>query len=512
MKTLFTNIQGISLDETQPQFSAMVVDGDTIEAMGSGDALGACYTEGSVQIMDLGGRTVLPGFIDTHQHLEWTGQVLGSADLTGCTCFTEAFDGIAAHRKDLGKGEWMLAYRLNDQLVQEKRMPNTAELDAVCPDAPLAVVHTSLHFLSLNTMAIDALGVTGKMDGVDTENGRMTGLVRDPASLAFVMPQIDRMISKEAIVKGYELAARNALKNGITSLHCLEGKDGEPEFSAFFHQHHQNLPLHTVHWNQNRDVQSSLDLGLTRIGGCIFADGAIDCYTAALFEPYSNQPDNYGSLTFTQAQMDEFILEAHTKGLQIAVHCEAEAAIEQVLHAMEKALAKYPRTDHRHRIEHLEVPTTTQIERMAKAGIIASMQPAFFPYLMQDQTFYEQMLGPSRHKRLHPYRTILDAGVVICGGSDSPVTPYTPLAGIQAAVCHPYAPERITLTEAIQMFTTAAAYSVFEENERGSLKSGMKAEFIVLDRNPYQVAPQDISKINIEKVFAKGKLHNTESL
>ena len=313
MKTLFTNIHGISLEKTQPQFSAMVVDGDTIEAMGSSDALGAWYTKGAVQVVDLGGKTALPGFIDTHQHLEWTGQVLGSADLTGCTCFAEAFDGIAAHRKNLEKGEWVLAYRLNDQLVQEKRMPNTAELDAVCPDAPLAVVHTSLHFLSLNTMAIKALGVTGEMDGVDTENGRMTGLVRDPASLAVVMPQIDCMISKEAIVKGYTLAARNALKSGITSLHCLEGKDGEPEFSAFFHRHHQDLPLHTVHWNQNRDVQSSLDLGLTRIGGCIFADGAIDCYTAALFEPYSNQPYNYGTLTFTQAQMDEFICEAHAK-------------------------------------------------------------------------------------------------------------------------------------------------------------------------------------------------------
>ncbi|NDY73539.1 amidohydrolase [Desulfobacter hydrogenophilus] len=512
MKTLFTNIQGISLDEEKPYFSAMVVDGDTIETMGSSDELGAGYAEGSVRVMDLGGKTVLPGFIDTHQHLEWTGKVLGSADLTDCTNFADLFDNIRAQWDKVGKGEWVLAYRVNDQLLQEKRMPRAAELDVVCPDAPVAVIHTSLHFLTLNTMAIKALGVTGQMEGVDTENGRMTGVVRDPASLTIVMPQIDRMIPKASVVNGYDMAARMALKNGITSLHCLEGKDGDPECSAFFHKHHQNLPLHTVHWNQNRDVQSSLDLGLPRIGGCIFADGAIDCYTAALFEPYSNQPDNYGTLTFTQAQMDEFILEAHANGLQIAVHCEAEAAIEQVLHAMEKALAKFPRTDHRHRIEHLEVPTYTQIERMAKAGIIAAMQPAFFPYLMQDQNFFEQMLGPSRHKRLHPYRTILDAGVVICGGSDSPVTPYNPLAGIQAAVCHPFAPERVTLTEALKMFTTAAAYSVFEEHDRGRLKPGMKAEFIVLDRNPYQVAPQDICKINIKQVFAKGKFYNTANL
>jgi len=512
MKTLFTNIEGISLDEATPGFSAMVVDKDTIEAVGSSDALGAVYAEGSVRVMDLGGKTVMPGFIDTHQHLEWTGQVLGSADLTGCTDFAGVFDKIRAQRKRVGKGEWVLAYRFNDQLMAENRMPTAGELDKVCPDAPMAVVHACLHFLSLNTMAVQALDVKAEMDGVDTKGGCVTGVVRDPASLTVVMPQIDRMIPKDAVVKGYELAARTAMKHGITSLHCLEGKDGKPEFSAFFHQHHKNLPLHTVHWNQNRDVQSSLDLGLSRIGGCIFADGAIDCYTAAFFEPYSNQPDNYGSLTFTQAQMDEFILAAHAKGLQIAVHCEAEAAIEQVLHAMEKALARYPRTDHRHRIEHLEVPTYTQIERMAKAGIIAAMQPAFFPYLMQDQDFFEQMLGPSRHRRLHPYRTILDAGIVICGGSDSPVTPYHPLAGIQAAVCHPFAPERVTLTEAIRMFTTDAAYSVFEEHERGRLKPGMKAEFIVLDRNPYQVAQQDICNINIEQIFAKGKLHNTDDL
>ena len=210
--------------------------------------------------------------------------------------------------------------------------------------------------------------------------------------------------------------------------------------------------------------------------------------------------------------MDTFVIEAHRQGLQVAVHCEADRSIEQVLHSMEKALALYPRENHRHRIEHFEVPTYGQIERMAKAGIIASMQPAFFPYLMKDQNLFKAMLGPSRHRRLHPYRTILDAGVMICGGSDSPVTPYNPLVGVQAAVCHPYEAERVSLTEALQMFTTSAAYSVFEEDERGCLKKGMKAEFIVLDQSPYNVAPEEISSISIEHVFAKGNLYTTAEL
>jgi len=514
MKTIFTNVQGISLDQNAPRFTTMVVDGDTIEALGA-SGLQTEYQASAARVIDLGGKTVLPGFIDTHQHLEWTGQVLCSADLSPCRNLSELFDAIRQQQTTVGRGEWVLGYRLQDQSLQEKRMPTAAELDAVCADAPVAAIHTTMHFLSLNSMAMEILGLKAGLDGVDTENGRVTGVVRDPASVVIAMPQIDRLIPKETLVRGYELASRQALKNGITCLHCLEGKDGEPEVARFFNQHYRNLPLHTVQWNQNRDVQSSLDLGLKRIGGCIFADGAIDCYTAALFEPYCDQPDNYGTLTYTQEEMDSFITEAHRQGLQIAVHCEADRSIEQVLRAMEKALALYPRADHRHRIEHLEVPTYTQIERMAKAGIIASMQPAFFPYLMQGQhgqNWVAAMLGPSRLKRLHPYRTILDAGVIICGGSDSPVTPYDPLAGIQAAVCHPYGPERVSLTEALHMYTTSAAYSVFEEHERGCLKKGMKAEFIVLDRNPFEIPVAEIADINIERVFARGKLYTTKDL
>lgn len=511
MKRIFTNTQGISLNEKQPFFDTIVVDGERIEAIGTGELL-TQYTHASFQVNDLGGKTILPGFIDTHQHLEMTGTVLFNANLSSCTNFADIFSLIREQRNKVPAGEWVLAYCLYDQNLEENRMPTAIDLDSVCADSPVALIHTTLHFLSLNSMGLRVLGIKAGMDGVDVELGEVTGVVRDPASFQTALPQIDKRTSRKAIINGFNLAARAALKRGITSLHCLEGKDGEESSSLLFNEYQCNLPIHTVHWNQSRNVTSSTSLGLKRIGGCIFADGAIDCYTAALFEPYCDQPNNYGALTYTQQEMDDFVIEAHRQCLQVAVHCEADRSIEQVLHSMEKALAMYPRKNHRHRIEHFEVPTYGQIERMAKAGIIASMQPAFFPYLMKDQSVFETMLGPSRHKRLHPYRTILDAGITICGGSDSPVTPYDPLSGIQAAVCHPYKPEQVSLTEALQMFTTSAAYSVFEEKERGCLKKGMKAEFIVLDRNPYNVAPEKISKITIEQVFVKGNLYITEEL
>ncbi len=250
-------------------------------------------------------------------------------------------------------------------------------------------------------------------------------------------------------------------------------------------------------------------LGLPRIGGCICSDGAFEAHTAALFEPYADEPDNYGALTYPQEQMDAFILEAHREGLQIAVHCESERSIEQVLWAMEKALRAFPREDHRHRIEHLELPTFNQIERMANAGIMASMQPAFIPAFVgqKDMAMYAALLGKSRLARVHPYRTILDAGIPISGGSDSPVTPYDPLAGIQAAVNHPNSEQRVSVREGIEMFTATAAWSAFEEGEKGTLAPGKLADLVVLEKDPFQVPTDRIKDIGIHSVCVAGTWH-----
>ena len=205
--------------------------------------------------------------------------------------------------------------------------------------------------------------------------------------------------------------------------------------------------------------------------------------------------------------MDRFVLAAHREGLQIAVHCESERAIEQVLAAMEKALRAHPRSDHRHRIEHLELPTSNQIARMAAAGIMASMQPAFIPAFIGGEGMqgYAPLLGTTRLRRLHPYRTLRDHGIPVCGGSDSPVTPYDPLAGVQAAVLHPNREERISLHAALEMFTVTAALSAFEEEQKGSLAPGKLADLVVLERDPFAVPTDQIAAIPITRVFVGGR-------
>jgi predicted amidohydrolase YtcJ len=206
--------------------------------------------------------------------------------------------------------------------------------------------------------------------------------------------------------------------------------------------------------------------------------------------------------------MSDFVLRAHQNGLQVAVHCEGDRAIEQVLHAYEQALRYLPRKDHRHRIEHFEIPTENQLERVAKAGIVVDMQPAFLPvfFFRGGVERYETFLGRARLKRIHPYRTMLSYGILMAGGSDSPVTKIDPLLGIEAAARHLHSEERLSVLEAVKLFTINGAKFAFEDDQKGSIEVGKRADLVILSEDPCSVAPERIGKIPIEMTLVDGKI------
>jgi predicted amidohydrolase YtcJ len=387
-------------------------------------------------------------------------------------------------------------------------MPTRTELDRVSPDNPVFLLHATCHMCAFNSRALEIIDLPLNLAGVDMESGRPTGVVRDPGILTYVHPTMSNFIAEDEKVEFLQQASRMALDKGITTLHALDGGDLGPGDSRVIWNNRDKFDVRVVCYNQSMDLGEVKALGLPRVGGCICADGAFEAHTAALFEPYTDEPDNYGDLTYSQETMDKFILEANRAGLQIAVHCESERSIEQVLWALEKALRDFPRTDHRHRLEHLELPTFNQLERMAKAGIMTGMQPAFIPAFIgsEKMEIYETLLGSGRLNRVHPYRTILDHGIPVCGGSDSPVTPYDPLTGVQAAVSHPNADERVSLYEALEMFTKTAAWSAFEDKEKGTIEPGKLADLAVLESDPFTVDTAKISDIKIEAVYLGGKL------
>jgi predicted amidohydrolase YtcJ len=463
-------------------------------------------------VLNLMGKTVLPGFIDAHEHMMLSGLLAAAVHLDDVKCIDQILEKISDATCKTEKGNWIRGSYLNEQHLAQKRMPTRVDLDRVCPDHPVFLLHSTIHMCSFNSMGLEIINPPLNLEGVDMESGKPTGVIRDPAILSCVHPKMSMLISEKEKIGFLKQSSLMAIGKGITTLHALDGGDLGPGDIKVICLNNDQLPVRVVCYNQSMDLSEVRELGLPRVGGCICADGAFEAHTAALFEPYADEPNNYGELTYSQETMDEFILQTNRAGFQVSVHCEADRSIEQVLWAIEKALQDFPRVDHRHRIEHLELPTFNQIRRMAKAGIIASMQPAFLPAFIgkENMESYEALLGKARLRRVHPYRTILDHGIPICGGSDSPVTPYDPLAGIQAAIHHPNANERVTLHKALEMFTKTAAWSAFEENEKGTIEPGKLADLVVLNDDPYQVDPFEIANIRIEGTFVGGQKYESK--
>ena len=508
---VLTNANIITMDSAGTRAGALAMDRGRLVRVGAEHDFTDLLTEGW-PVLDLEGKTVLPGFIDSHQHMMLTGLGLTGVALEEAVSIADVVEKMAARIRETEPGEWVRGANLNEQSLAEKRMPTRDDLDRISPDHPVYLLHATCHMCTLNTRALELLNIPLSLEGYDLEGGRPTGVVRDPGILTFVHPAMGRLIREEQKLGALLAASSLALGRGVTTLHALDGGDLGPGDTRFITASLGQLPVHVVCYNQSMDLGEVRALGLPRIGGCICSDGAFEAHTAALFEPYVDEPDNYGALTYSQEVMDDFIMAAHREGLQIAVHCESDRSIEQVLSAMEKALRAHPRTDHRHRIEHLELPTLNQLHRLVQAGIMASMQPAFIPAFigMNNMEYYEKLLGRPRLSRVHPYRTILDLGIPISGGSDSPVTPYDPLVGVQAAVNHPNQEERVTRPEALAMFTSTAAYSAFEEQDKGSLEPGKLADLVVLDGDPLSCGPDEIAGLAVAMTFVAGVRHLPE--
>jgi hypothetical protein len=251
-------------------------------------------------------------------------------------------------------------------------------------------------------------------------------------------------------------------------------------------------------------VERVRSLGLPRVGGCILLDGDVGPRTAALSEPYVDDPDCYGTLYFAQDEVDAFVLEAHRAGLQIAMHAVGDAAVEQALNAYEAALEAEPREDHRHRIEHCEVIREEQIERARRLGVALAIQPPFNHFW--DHTTYYASIGEERASRVDPVATLMRPGLLVAGGSDSTVTPLGPLIGVHAAVNHSLPRERVSVQEALKLYTINAARIAFQEEDRGSLEVGKLGDLVVLGADPFEIEPERLLEIPVEMTVIGGEV------
>lgn len=491
----------------------------------SDDATIAQYVGPDTQVVDLNGRTVLPGFNEAHCH----PLIYGQSKLLWRNLRPEVVDDlddvlgiIGEEAERLPVGHWIRGRGFDPASLPPNFAVTRYDLDRVAPHHPVCITRLGGHVIVGNSRALEKAGITqdtpdppgGKIDRATS--GEPTGVLREAAQalLYDVIPPP----SLEEAERCLQAAAEDYLAAGITSIQ--NAGTVALDLEAFLHLHRRgDLPLRVYLMIKEELLDSLLAAGLhtgfgdkfLRIGPLkIFLDGGIGAHTAAMSEPYVDDADNRGILWKEQDELDRLVERAHRAGFQIATHAIGDRAISSVLTAYQRALSAQPRPNHRHRIEHCELCTPDLIERVARLGILAVPQPIF---LAEMGRTYIDNLGPKRAHQLFPLRDLLDAGVTLAGSSDSPVSSFLPLEGVQAAVMR-RDPEgdvigpgqQISVTEALQMYTSGGAYVSFEERQKGSLVPGKLADLVVLDRDPFQTPFDELATIQVEMTVVGGEI------
>jgi len=497
------NANVVTMNPQQPRAEALAVLDGRLVAVGSWDDVAP--HAGGMTVLDLTGKTVLPGLIDTHAHFLWTALSLAALDVSGAEDHPSLQAIIRQAAADTPPGEMIFGLGFTEYALNtEKFSPIIKALDAAAPDNPVYLTGVTGHASAVNTRALELLALPDGTPGMMCDvNGQPNGLLANKANNLAGDRFGESFGADEKAAEMIPLAIEKAHSVGITTLHALEGglasKDhAVEEFLAAA----PTLPLRFVLYYQTMDVDKVVELGLPRIGGCILLDGDVGPHTAALSEPYADDPECHGTLYYTQEEVDAFVLRAHKVRLQVAMHAVGDAALEQALNAYEAALSAHPRDDHRHRIEHCEVIREDQIQRAQRLGVALAIQPPFNHYW--PHTEYYPTLGQERAWKADPVRTLMRLGLLLAGGSDSTVTPLGPLIGIHAAVNHSNPAERVSVQQGLVLYTINAARIAFQETDRGSLEVGKLGDLVVLAEDPFEVDPSHINDIPVEMTVIGG--------
>jgi predicted amidohydrolase YtcJ len=474
------------------------------------------------QVVDLGGHFVMPGFNDAHTHLAAAGFEKLNVNLVGAKSLEEMQQRISARAKTAGAGEWVLGEGWDHTLWASQKLPARQDIDAVAAGHPAIFSRVDGHIAIANSAALQAAGITaqtpdpqgGKIDRDD--KGQATGILRETAQ-GLVRAKIPKPTAEQRR-RGMELALDDAAQWGITSAQDLS----EWEDYLVLEQMEQEgkLTLRVAEWlafdqpvdelKRERDHHSDSLLRTTMLKG--FMDGSLGSRTAAMLAPYDDDSKNAGLPRYDQDTLNRKSAERAQAGFQLGFHAIGDRGTRMALDAFAYAEQHRPAgtKNFRYRIEHAQVVAPEDFQRFKDLDVIASMQPN---HLLTDMNWAEAHLGPARARHSYAWKEFLDLGVHLCFGTDYPVEPITPFRGLYAAVTRKneagtkeYFPEqKITIQQAIAAYTTDAAYAEFEEKQKGTLATGMFADFVVLDRDITKVAPAEILKTRVLRTVVGGK-------
>lgn len=512
---VLTNGNILTMNPSKPHAQAVAVKDDKIVKVGTNKEI-KTYIGKNTKTINLKKKTVVPGFIDTHAHVTGYGKSLKQINLREVNSIKEIQKKLKKRIQKTHTGQWVLGRGWDQDRLTEKRYPTRWDLDKFSQNNPVILTRVCGHLCVANSQALELAGITrettpppaGQIDK-DIKTGEPTGILRENAmNLVWkIIPEP----SEEELMEACSLACQKAVEAGLTSVHWLISSPAEIHVIQKLHEQNK-LPLRVYIVVPVKLLDRLIDLGLhtgfgdsrVRIGSVkIFSDGSLGARTAALFQPYHDEHTRKGIMLYTQKKLNTLVMKAHKAGFQLAIHAIGDRAIDMVLTALEKALKEAPKKNHRHRIEHASVLNKMLIQRMKKLKAIASVQPHF----VVSDFWVTNRVGPTRARWVYPFKTLIQEGALTTGGSDCPVEPIDPLLGVWAAVAREAFPEeRITVDDALRLYTVNAAYASFEEDVKGSIDVGKLADLVVLSREPHEISPNEIRDVKVEMTIIGGKV------
>lgn len=510
-----------TMDRNNPAASAVAVKDGLILAVGDRDACAAALPKG-YEPVDLKGETLLPGFIDTHIHPVLLIFFALNSDLGHIISIEELKRELRAGLSRKKDNSWLVGLNFDEQNLKGKIIPSRQDLDEVCADRPVIVVKHDGHSVFANTCAVRAAGITastpdpkaGKIER--DEGGYPSGAFREAASQLVLnaMPVPDLPALADASQQTFQHLA----SLGLTSLGIVlqTGEEGPAGSAGAFDVMAMQLfsascPFSLYSLLITPDIEglddlraSALSAAPNRLGGIkLFADGTFGSSTAYMLTPFSDGHDKKGLLMHPPQELYRQMTAAHNAGWQVCIHAIGDAANRLCAEMYGRLLREYPRRGCRHRIEHASIMDEWTMQELARLGIVVSTQPMF---IHTEKGWLGQRLGDERCLSVYPFRELLDSGIRLAGASDGPIESRDVLHAIQVCVTRDgFQPHQcITVEEALRMYTIDAAYAQFEDDIKGSITPGKRADLVILGDDPLAVAADRIRDIPVIGTIAGG--------
>ena len=529
-------INGVIYPMSSPgRAKALFAKNGIIEAIGSDkDILSLC--DSKTTVLDIKGKFLMPGMTDTHNHLLATGRSLETLNLSGASSIEEMIDKSRRFLSEspISDGQWFFARGWDQNHLAEKRFPNRYDLDKITGDIPLFFERSCGHIASLNSKALDILriGKGFKISGGvvnSDENGEPTGVVSE-AAVNWVRMNIPES-SDETLMRWYKRATDEMVRLGITSVQTDDlGIVGSTD--RIFRLYEQmeledKMPLRIAeqwHLRDETELTTFIECGYHQRNGIsyfasgplkIHVDGTLGAKTAALREEYSDEPGNRGIYARSQGELDRLTAIAQEAGMQVAYYAIGDGAIDRCLNAVEstKRLSDNKNRTISHRIVHCQVGANDIYKRMAELGVMADIQPAF---VTSDWPIVMSRLGAERARWSYAWKTLIQFGITVGAGYDSPTEPLDPMLGIRAAILrkdlsdqpeHGWLPsEKLDRVEAFSMYTKGGAVVCGEGDFRGTLEIGKAADIIAFMENPFKIDDHEIQNLTVGLTVVDGKI------